>query len=56
MKTAITAFIVLLLAGSGLAIALGAVDHNHGSDAVISHAGSLDGNGCHHGAGGYHCH
>lgn len=45
-----------LFLGTAAAISAINVNHQHLDGVAVDHAGELDGDGCHQGPGGYHCH
>ena len=46
----------VLVLGASVAISAIKVNHQHLDGVIIDHAAELDGNGCHEGPGGFHCH
>ena len=58
MRKIFTSLLMLtgLIIGTVAAISAIQIDHAHVDGATVDHAAPLDGNGCHPGPGGYHCH
>ncbi len=52
----ITVLGIALFAGTAIAVSSINIDHSHNGADVVDHAAPLDGNGCHQGPSGFHCH
>jgi len=58
MRKIITAIVMTLgvILGTVAAISAIEINHSHVDSVTVDHAAPLDGDGCHAGPSGYHCH